>query len=137
MAGPQPKTTAEQREQVLALVGAGQTYSAVAAEVFGNPDLRGRVERIVRRDRNEPRGAPKLDDLLSQLSREQPPSEDRVEQASWLAQLLPLYGRMLVRRLERDLPVSGRDLLALADLELRLQNQRRLKRLNALAREGR
>jgi len=129
--------TAEQRERVLALVGAGQTYSAVAAEVFGSPELRGRVERIVRRERSAPHAAPKLDELLSQLSREEPLDEDGPGQASWLARLLPLYGRMLMRRLDGDLPVSGRDLLALADLELRLQNQGRLERLNALARKAR
>jgi hypothetical protein len=42
---------------------------------------------------------------------------------------------MLKRRLEADLPVSGRELLALAQLEWRLESQRSMKRLNALTRE--
>lgn len=53
---------------------------------------------------------------------------------SWLEQLVPLYGAMLRRRLEADLPVKGRELLALAQLEWRLENQRQVKRLNDLTR---
>lgn len=48
MPGPQPKTTREQRKRVLELVDAGRSYSAVAAEAFGDERYRGRVERIVR-----------------------------------------------------------------------------------------
>jgi hypothetical protein len=50
MSGPPPQTSAEQRDRVLALVAAGRSFSDVAAEVFGNARLRGRVERIVRRE---------------------------------------------------------------------------------------
>lgn len=134
MPGPPPKTTSEQRERVLALVDGGRSYTDVAAEVFGDPRLRGRVERIVRRDRSGGAALPSLEPLLSQLRLEEPENGKRVEAESWLEQLVPLFGAMLKRRLEADLPVSGRELLALANLEWRLENQRQIERLNAMTR---
>lgn len=133
MPGPVPQTSAEQRQRVLELVAGGVSYSAAAEEVFGDRRLRGRVERIVRRDRDARPKLPSLDELLAQLPDEaEPESED--EPGSWLERLVPLFGRMLRRRFEADLPVSGRDLVALANLELRLENQRQVKRLNDLTR---
>src|SRR5829696_5219129 len=70
MPGPRPNTTPAQRERVLALVDAGRSYSAVAAEVFGEARFRGRVERIVRRERDCRPAGPALDDLLAVLARE-------------------------------------------------------------------
>lgn len=136
MPGPPPQTSAEQRERVLALVDAGRSYSAVADEVFGDASLRGRVERIVRRERQEGERLPRLERLLAELPGEDSqPAESRLAQPdSWLEQLVPLYGATLKRRLEADLPVNGRELLALAQLEWRLENQRQVKRLNELTR---
>jgi len=119
----------------LALVDCGRSYSAVAGEVFGEARFRGRVERIVRRERNRTPALPALDDLLARLVRAERGGAAGPEQDSWLEQLLPLYGAMLKRRLAADLPVSGRELLALAQLEFRLENKREVEQLNALTRE--
>src|SRR5829696_4950795 len=135
MPGPRPNTTPAQRERVLALVDAGRSYSAVAAEVFGEARFRGRVERIVRRERDRRPAFPALDDLLARLGGEDRGGAARPEQDSLLEQLVPLYGAMLKRRLETDLPVNGRELLALVQLEFRLKNQRELEQMNALTRE--
>lgn len=137
MPGPPPQTSTEQRDRVLALVAAGRSYSEVAAEVFDDARLRGRVERIVRRDRQQGgERLPPLDGLVAELLAKKPePDESRLDEAdSWLEQLVPLYGAMLRRRLVADLPVNGRDILALAQLEWRLENQRQVKRLNDLTR---
>lgn len=134
MPGPPPKTTAEQRERALELVKAGRSYSEVAAEVFGDERFRGRVERIVRRDRTEPPAFPSLEELLAQRPTVPGDGDAQLSPESWLEELVPLYGAMLKRRLEADLPVSGRELLALAQLEWRLESQRSVKRLNELTR---
>jgi hypothetical protein len=94
MPGPAPKTTIEQRRRVLALVGVGRSYSAVAAEVFGHERFRGRVERIVRRDPSGPRSLPSLDELLAQRPPVEPDEDDaELEPESWLEKLLPLTGQ--------------------------------------------
>jgi hypothetical protein len=136
MPGPAPQTSTEQRDRVLALVAAGRSYNDVAAEVFGDTRLRGRVERIVHRERQAGESPPPLDDLLAELlaKKPQPVEHSPAETDSWLEQLVPLYGAMLRRRLETDLPVNGREILALAQLEWRLENQRQVKRLNKLTR---
>lgn len=110
----------------------------MAAEVFGQARLRGRVERIVQRDRQQGgERLPPLDGLLSELLAKKPePDESRLDEVdSWLEKLVPLYGAMLRQRLETGLPVNGRDILALAQLEWRLENQRQVQRLNDLTRE--
>ena len=136
MPGPPPQTSTEQRDRVLALVAAGRSYSDVATEVFGDARLRGRVERIVRRERQDGERPPRLDVLLAELVAKEPQLlEDLpVDADSWLEQLVPLYGAMLRRRLEADLPVNGREILALAQLEWRLENERQVQRLNDLTR---
>jgi hypothetical protein len=136
MPGPPPQISTEQRDRVLALVAAGRSYSEVASEVFGEARLRGRVERIVRRERQEGERLPPLDGLLAELLVKPSQSEESPldEPDSWLEHVVPLYGAMLKRRLEADLPVNGRELLALAQLEWRLENQRQVKRLNDLTR---
>ena len=91
----------------------------------------------MRRERQAGEKLPPLDGLVAELLARRPgPEESPLDEVdSWLEQLVPLYGRMLRRRLEADLPVNGRDILALAQLEWRLENQRQVKRLNDLTRE--
>lgn len=79
---------------------------------------------------------PSVAELLGRLEAETEAGEpsQQGDAESWLEELVPLYGALLKRRLEADLPVNGRELLAFADLELRLRNQRQVKRLNELTR---
>jgi hypothetical protein len=130
---PTGKATAEQRERVLALIEGGFSYRAVAEEVFGEARYRGRVERIVRASR-EPSRRLGLGELRAQLEEELETGGSATSD-SWLEQLVPLYGRALKRRLDAGEPVSGRELLALANLEARLETKRTIERLNALLRE--
>lgn len=133
MPGPPSKATIDQRDRVLALAEAGRSYSDVAAEVFGDARLRGRVERIVRRAKSRPANAPPLDELVARLNRAGD-AHRAPEPDSWLEQLVPLYGGVLKQRLEAGLPVKPRELLAFFALEQRLDNARAIDRLNALTR---
>lgn len=133
--GPAPKATEEECAEVLALVVAGHSYSEVAARVFGAARLRGRVARIIAREqRAEQAGS--LDELLAAAAAElaASPVERDAEHGSRLEQLVPLYGAMLKRDLEQGVPVKGRELLAFAELELRLENWRMFERARALTR---
>ena len=134
MAGPTPRATVDQRERALALVDVGRSYSDVAAEVFGDARYRGRVERIVRASKGRPRDVPPRDELVARLQTAGANADDSTSPESWLEQLVPLYGAALKQRLEAGLPVKARELLALIDLERRLDDARTVKRLNALTR---
>src|SRR5215204_3466183 len=128
MAGPPPKATPDQHERVLALVGAGHTYSDTATEVFGDARYRGRVERAVRASKAPGTAAPTLAELVAVVTEGGADAGEHVQPESWLEQLVPLYGEMLKRRLEAGLHVKPRELIALLDLERRLESARTVER---------
>jgi hypothetical protein len=131
--GRRPTTTREQREQVLHLFAAGHGRRQVARAVFGDERLRGRVDRILRAaDALDPHEA--LERALERLTVDENGSEGEGSPVPTLEELVPLYARLLKRRLEDPSErVSAAELHTFARLELWVENKRRLQRLNELA----
>jgi FixJ family two-component response regulator len=131
--GRPPAATARERERVLALAEEGFSQRAIAERVFGDRMLRGRVERILQRDRSREASldaeVASLVDRLETLARELeqadlPPLEELV---------LGYKKRSLAQRLETaPESVRARELTALFNLELRLEQKRQFERAREL-----
>jgi IS30 family transposase len=127
--GRPPAATARERERVLALAEEGFSQRAIAERVFGDRMLRGRVERILQRDRSREASldaeVASLVDRLETLARE-------LEQAD-----LPPLEELVLGYKKRSLEtapesVRARELTALFNLELRLEQKRQFERAREL-----
>ena len=131
--GRRPSFSRAQRQEVLRLVERGESRRSIAAKVFGDERLKGRVDRIVREA--ELGGArAEAERLVEGLLAEGPISDE--SELPTLEELFRRYAFSLKRRLEDpDERVTAGELEAFARLEYRVENKRRLERLNELTRE--
>ena len=133
--GRRPLATCAQREEVLRRVRAGESRRSVARAVFGEERLKGRVDRIIREAELGSRRA-EAERLLAQLANEPAAQTEPDGDVPTLEELFPPYARALKRRLEDpDERVTAGELETFARLEYRLENKRRLERLNELTRK--
>lgn len=124
--GRRRNSTAAQRAEVRLLAASGVSVRAIAAQVFGDAALRGRVERILAGPAEAAESPAAVRARESELR--------EFAELGRAGQLRWLFERRLTALAERDESTSAGELRALVDLDRRLRALEHLERLQTLTR---
>ena len=119
--GRRRNSTAAERAEVQRLAASSVSVRAIAAQVFGNAALRGRVERILARPVEAVESPEALEEREAEL--------DRFAGLSCAGQFRWLLERRLAVLARRDEPASARELRSLLDVDRRLRSIEQFERL--------